>query len=149
MKHPALLALGGAAAGFAGVLLLHQPAHLTTAGQGSAHSPAASTGAPGATGPAVPAGGTRSATGASEQYGYGVLSVKVTVAGTRITGVTVPALQTADPTSQQITTQVIPLLRSQVMSAQSARINGISGATYTSQAYATSLQSALDKLHSG
>jgi uncharacterized protein with FMN-binding domain len=34
-----------------------------------------------------------------------------------------------------------------VLSLQSARINGVSGATYTSEAYAMSLQSALNKLH--
>jgi uncharacterized protein with FMN-binding domain len=39
------------------------------------------------------------------------------------------------------------MLKSQVMAADSARINGVSGATYTSEAYAYSLQSALDKLH--
>jgi uncharacterized protein with FMN-binding domain len=39
------------------------------------------------------------------------------------------------------------MLRSEVLSAQSATIDGISGATYTSASYAQSLQSALDKLH--
>ncbi len=81
------------------------------------------------------------------QFGYGVLDVKVTVSGTRITDVSVPALQVIDPTSQQICDQVIPMLRSEVLSAQSATIDGISGATYTSVSYAQSLQSALDKLH--
>jgi uncharacterized protein with FMN-binding domain len=39
------------------------------------------------------------------------------------------------------------MLRAEVLSAQGATINGISGATYTSESYAQSLQSALDKLH--
>jgi uncharacterized protein with FMN-binding domain len=39
------------------------------------------------------------------------------------------------------------MLRSEVLSGQTASISGVSGATYTSQAYATSLQAALDKLH--
>lgn len=89
----------------------------------------------------------QSAVGASEQYGYGVLAVRVTVVGTRIEDVTVQRLQTAEQYSQQLAQQVIPMLRSQVLSAQSAHINGISGASYTSQAYAMSLQSALDRLH--
>jgi uncharacterized protein with FMN-binding domain len=90
---------------------------------------------------------TRSAVGASEQYGYGALSVRVTVRGNRIEDVTVNRLQTAEQYSQQLAAQVIPVLHSEVLSAQSARINGISGASYTSQAYALSVQSALDKLH--
>jgi uncharacterized protein with FMN-binding domain len=75
-----------------------------------------------------------------------MLSVKVTVSANKITDVTVVNLQTADQYSQQLASQVIPMLKSEVMSAQSANINGISGATYTSEAYATSLQSALKKL---
>ncbi|MHB1835515.1 MAG: FMN-binding protein [Solirubrobacteraceae bacterium] len=89
----------------------------------------------------------RTQVGASEQYGYGILAVRVSVVGTRIVGVGVSQLQTADQYSQQLANQVIPMLRSQVLSAQSAHINGVSGASYTSQAYAMSLQSALDKLH--
>lgn len=91
--------------------------------------------------------GSLSATGALEQYGYGRLAVRVTVSSRRITAVSVPDIQVADSYSGSIASQVIPMLRSQVLSAQSARINGVSGATYTSEAYAMSLQSALDKLH--
>ena len=90
---------------------------------------------------------TRSAVGAKEQYGYGVLAVRVTVRGNRIESVAVAGLQTAEQYSQQLAAQVIPMLRSEVLSAQSAKINGISGASYTSQAYALSVQSALDSLH--
>lgn len=90
---------------------------------------------------------TRSAVGAIERYGYGALSVRVTVRGNRIENVTVNGLQAAEQYSQQLAAQVIPMLHSEVLSAQSARINGISGASYTSQAYALSVQSALDKLH--
>jgi uncharacterized protein with FMN-binding domain len=90
---------------------------------------------------------TRSAVGAKEQYGYGVLAVRVTVRGSRIESITLAGLQTAEQYSQQLAAQVIPMLRSEVLSAQSAQINGISGASYTSQAYARSVQSALDRLH--
>ena len=89
---------------------------------------------------------TRSATGRLEQYGYGQLSVRVTMAGGRITDLAVATLKTADTYSQQLAAQVVPILRHEVLSAQSARINGLSGATYTSEAYAYSVQSALDKL---
>lgn len=90
---------------------------------------------------------TSSATGAGENYGYGIVSVSVSVNGSRITDVKVASIQTDTRYSQQIATQVIPYLRNQVLSAQSANINGISGATYTSEGYALSVQSALDQLH--
>jgi len=90
---------------------------------------------------------TCSAVGASEQFGYGILDVKVTVSGTRITDVSVPTLEVAEYTSQQISAQAIALLRSEVLTAQSARIDAVSGATFTSEAYAASLQAALDALH--
>ena len=89
----------------------------------------------------------RTAIGASEQFGYGILDVKVTVSGTRITDVSVPTLEVAEYTSQQISAQAIALLRSEVLTAQSARIDAVSGATFTSEAYAASLQAALDALH--
>jgi uncharacterized protein with FMN-binding domain len=43
--------------------------------------------------------------------------------------------------------RAIPVLRNEVLSAQSARIQAVSGATYTSEAYAQSVQAALDKAH--
>ena len=151
-RAPLLLVLTGTVAGFVAVLGLHtRPAGLATPatqlGAGnSGRTPAAT---PDATPAGLPAGGgtVRSAVGTQVQFGYGVLDVKVTVTGTRITDVSVPALQVIDPTSQQICDQVFPMLRSEVLSAQSATIDGISGATYTSASYAQSLQSALDKLH--
>ena len=164
MKRAPWYLVVGAVAGFAGVLALHSratpaPSALGAAGKSEQPSqpaqPARSGTGPAAGGspgsqpgrPAGAAGGTHSATGALERYGYGELAVRVTVSRNRITDVTVPALQTADPTSQQIADQAIPMLRSEVLAADSASINGVSGATFTSEAYATSVQAALDKLH--
>ena len=151
--------MGATVAGLAGVLTFHSQstAHALAAGSlpvaGGTPTTAPPTTAPPTTAPpqatqstqAAPV--TASATGASEQYGYGVLAVKVTVIGSKITNTQVVGLQTAESYSQQIADQAIPYLRSQALAAQSANINGISGATYTSEAYATSLQSALNKLH--
>ncbi len=150
----------GAIAGFAGVIGLHSRTVAQSppaAGGGIAgpsqpsHQPAPSgTGSPGrgaSTGSQTATGGTHTATGPTEQYGYGELAVKVSVSGNRVTNVAVLALQTAEPYSQQLAQQVIPMLRSQVLAADGPHINGVSGATYTSQAYATSVQAALDKLH--
>jgi uncharacterized protein with FMN-binding domain len=87
--------------------------------------------------------------GTTVPYGYGELAVKVTARGNRITNVALTTLQTAEPYSQQLAGQAIPTLRSEVLSAQTASISAVSGATYTSDAYARSLQAALDKLHLG
>ncbi len=164
MKRAPWYLVAGAVAGFAGVIGLNSRPAATSAlpvpkGAGGAAGGAQS-GAAGQNGagrshssqpapvaPAGPTGPARTATGAMEQYGYGELAVRVTVHGNRITGITVPAIRTAEQYSQQLATQVIPMLKSQVLAADSARINGVSGATYTSEAYAYSLQSALDKLH--
>ena len=148
MKRAPLLVLTGTVAGFVGVLSFHsRPAALTQPGGGTSgnppRTPVSASPTHGVAGP----GAVRSAVGATEQFGYGLLDVKVTVSGTRITDVSVPTLQVAEFTSQQICEQAIPLLRSEVLTAQSTRINAVSGATYTSEAYAASLQAALDALH--
>ena len=92
------------------------------------------------------AAGTRTALGADVQYRYGELELQVTATGGRITNVQ-PAIATAfDPRSSQVNSYAEPLLQSQTLQAQSANINGVSGATFTSQAYVQSLQAALDKL---
>jgi uncharacterized protein with FMN-binding domain len=159
MKRAGWYLLAGAVAGFGGVLGFHgggtpAPAALgqPKAGGTAAPAPSASPAGPArATGPAARQGGAtgqaKSATGAVVQYGYGELSVTVTVRGSQITDVSVPLLRTAEPYSQQLAQQVIPMLKSEVLAAHGAQIHGISGATYTSEAYARSIQSALDKLH--
>jgi len=153
MKRAAWYVIAGTVAGFAGVLGLHGRAgppsvaaaapKPTTGGASAAPSKSAGTGSASLSGP------TRQVSGVLEQYGYGELSVVVTVHGSQITGVSVPVLRTAEPYSQQLAVQVLPMLKSEVLAAHSARINAVSGATYTSQAYAASIQSALDKLHLG
>jgi uncharacterized protein with FMN-binding domain len=152
MKRAAWYVVAGTVAGFAGVLGLHGRAAppSVVAQQKSARGASAASSKPGAAraaGPARPAGPARQVTGVLEQYGYGELSVTVTVRGSQITDVSVPVLRTAEPYSQQLAAQVLPMLKSEVLVAHSARINAVSGATYTSQAYADSIQSALDKLH--
>jgi uncharacterized protein with FMN-binding domain len=149
MKRAPLLVLAGTVAGFVGVLSFHTRQLPPTALSGvqAASGPSGGTTATGAAGPVEGQGTVRTAVGSSAQFGYGLLEVKVTVRGTRITNVSVPVLETAEPTSQQISEQAIPMLTAEVLSAQSAGINAISGATYTSEGYAQSLQAALDKLH--
>ena len=163
----AIAAVGATAAGFAAVVGLHTVSSgsvntllKTAAGSGGAAGGtgrSASSGSRSSSGPAAGAttpttagpasGATGTAVGAAEQYGYGILSVKVTVSGGKITDVSLANLRVAESYSQMLAQQVVPMLRQEVLAASSARVNGVSGATYTSEAYLMSVQSALDKLH--
>jgi uncharacterized protein with FMN-binding domain len=78
---------------------------------------------------------------------YGPVQVQVKVRGTRIVSITNLALPFDRSRSQEISQVAGPLLRSEALTAQSARIDVVSGATYTSNGYAQSLQSALDRAH--
>ncbi|MGP8151488.1 MAG: FMN-binding protein [Acidimicrobiales bacterium] len=146
-RAPAVVIAG--AAGFAGIVAMHAgraPSFLSGTGPPAPVRSSPTTTGPSTTPAVSPTGAAATALGTSEQYGYGVLAVKVTVLGSRITDVSVARLQTAEQYSQRLAQQVIPVLRNEVLSAQSTHINGISGATYTSEAYAYSVQSALDLL---
>lgn len=89
-------------------------------------------------------GGKRTLTGAVEETRYGAVQVQVTVSGRRITDVRAVQLPGADnPRSDQISSYAGPELRAEALQAQSASIDVISGATYTSEGYKASLQTAL------
>jgi uncharacterized protein with FMN-binding domain len=89
----------------------------------------------------------RTLTGAPVMTAYGVVQVRVKVRGTRIVSITNLALPFDRSRSQEISGVAGPLLRSEALAAQSARIDVVSGATYTSNGYAQSLQSALDRVN--
>jgi uncharacterized protein with FMN-binding domain len=145
------IVLSATVAGVAGVLSFHaQP-----------QTPAVIASSPAATGTtAAKATGTRShaktkssgsaapvsATGAVAQNQYGSVQVKVTVAGGKIKQVAAVQLPQSDPKSAEISQYAAPQLQSEALAAQSAQIQGVSGASYTSQSYETSLQSALDQV---
>jgi uncharacterized protein with FMN-binding domain len=77
------------------------------------------------------------------QTRYGPVQVAVTVGGRKLTAIRFLAVPVDRPRSQNISAQAEPLLRSEALAAQSAQINLLSGATYTSEGFAQSLQSAL------
>lgn len=90
---------------------------------------------------------TRSATGESVNYIYGVLSVEVTASGSKITKVKIGSINDGgNYRSESIDGMAIPQLEQQALSVQSANIQGVSGASYTSAGFRQSLQSALTKL---
>jgi uncharacterized protein with FMN-binding domain len=94
----------------------------------------------------APQAGTETVTGPTVDTRFGPVQVQVTVSGGQITDVQAVQLPDGDRRSSFISTRVEPVLRSQVLQAQSASIDGVSGATYTSLAYARSLQAALDSI---
>ena len=118
----------------------------TTSGGATATSPSASaTATPSATPSTAAASATRTITGAVEQNRNGSFQVQVTFDGSKITAVQV--LQSPeDRRSQEINQQATPVLEQEALAAQSANIDTVSGATYTSESYKQSLQSAIDQL---
>jgi uncharacterized protein with FMN-binding domain len=91
----------------------------------------------------APAGTTY--TGSVAQTRWGPVQVGITVAGGKVTGVTVPQYPTGNGKDREINAYAVPELTQETLSAQSADIDVVSGATVTSQGYVTSLQSALDQ----
>ena len=83
--------------------------------------------------------------GDTVQTQWGPVQVSVTVAGGKVTDVTVLQQPNGNGRDQQINSYALPILRQEALSAQSANIDMVSGATVTSQGYVSSLQSALDK----
>ncbi|HEY4026281.1 MAG TPA: FMN-binding protein [Candidatus Dormibacteraeota bacterium] len=92
-----------------------------------------------------PANGTF--TGPVVSTRFGDVQVRIVVSGGRVTDVTPVQMPTDRARSAEITRYVTPVLHSEAIQAQSARIDIISGATYTSEAYAESLDAALRQDH--
>lgn len=109
-----------------------------TSGSGSSGSSGSSSGSSSAVG---------TFTGDSVQTRFGSVQVQISVSGGKITDVKALQLTDEDRRSVQISNRAAPLLRSEVLQAQSANVQTISGATVTSSAYLTSLQAALDAAH--
>ncbi len=120
-----------------------------TAAPGSTSAPVA-TPAPvaGATPTPAPAAGATyrdgTVTGAAVGTRWGLVQVRVTIAGGVIADVTALQLPDGDRHSSQLSQRAEPQLRSSALAAQGANVDIVSGATYTSMAYAQSLQAALD-----
>lgn len=76
---------------------------------------------------------------------WGPVQVQITVTKGKLTAVDMLAYPYDNPTDQQISSYSLPILISETIDAQSAQIDMVSGATYTSDGYLQSLQSALDQ----
>jgi uncharacterized protein with FMN-binding domain len=94
-------------------------------------------------------GETVTATGEAVAIRWGDVQVAVTVQGRDVIDVETLAMPTGDQRSARINTSAEPILREEAIATDSADVSVVSGATYTSEAYAASLQSALDQLGLG
>jgi uncharacterized protein with FMN-binding domain len=88
---------------------------------------------------------TKTATGSAISTRYGPVQLKVTISGGKITKVEALQLPSSDPKSSQISSYAEPQLQQSALTKQSANVDVVSGATYTSDGYANALQSALDQ----
>jgi uncharacterized protein with FMN-binding domain len=84
-------------------------------------------------------------TGPAVDTRWGPVQVEVTLAGGKITAVTVPRYPDGNRKDEQINARALPILVKETLAAQSADIDTVSGATVTSEGYLQSLQAALDQ----
>ncbi|GAA3338377.1 hypothetical protein GCM10017714_09320 [Curtobacterium pusillum] len=115
----------------------------SSGGASTGSSGGASTGSSGTSGSGSTVSGTFA--GDTTQTRFGPVQVQITVSNGKITDVTALQLTNSDGRSIQISQQAAPILRQEALQAQSAQIQSVSGATFTSEGYTTSLQSAIDK----
>jgi len=120
-----LLTAGDATAGAAG-----------TAGTSSTSTSSGTTSSGTASGTTV--------TGDAEQTRFGTVQVAVTFAGSKITAVKTLQAPSESGRDQMLTQLATPQLEHEVIASQSARVDTVSGATYTSEGYLASVQSAID-----
>ena len=149
------LAIGGGAMGgstpIATATAVDSPTPVATKATGTttkkataskAATPAATVSAP-ATQSAAPQGVNGTFSGPSINVNYGNVQVQITVKDGKITDAT--ALQAPSGRNDRWTNMALPILKKQTLAAQSASIQGASGASYTSYGWYTSLQGALAK----
>ena len=109
------------------------------------------TAAPPATGassaPGASAGGDGTFTGDAADTRYGPVQVRITVAGGKITDAQAVEYPRESGRDVRINSAAVPALNQETLQAQSAQIDTVSGATYTSEGYQQSLQSAIDQAH--
>jgi len=114
----------------------------TTSGSGSGSGTASGGSSTTATTPTTTDG---TYTGGVARTRFGDVQVQVTISGGQISDVTALHLTDAESRSVQISNRAAPILRQEVLDAQSTNVQMVGGATYTSDGYLSSLQSALDQ----
>jgi uncharacterized protein with FMN-binding domain len=95
----------------------------------------------------VAAAGGITVTGSPIDTRYGTVQVQLTVAGGKITAARALQAPGSNGRDWRINAYAVPILNQQAVAAQSAHIDGVTGATATSEGYVASLQSAIDQAH--
>ena len=113
----------------------------TDSGSSSGSSGTSSTGTSGSSG----SSSSKTYAGDTVQTQFGPVQVQITVTGGKITRSEVLQVPWGNGRDQEINSQAVPILNSEVVQSQSARIDMVSGASFTSNGYVTSLQSAIDR----
>jgi uncharacterized protein with FMN-binding domain len=90
---------------------------------------------------------TRTINGAAADTRYGPVQVQIKVSGSRIVSSNAIVYPTSERRDREINDYAVPQLNDETVQAQSANIDTVSGATYTSDGYRQSLQSAIDAAH--
>jgi hypothetical protein len=122
-------------------------ARTTTTPGGTGRSTTGGSGASGSGTSGSGTSGSSTVTGNVAQTRWGPVQVRLTVSAGRIVAADAVQYPNGNGTDQQINSYALPVLAREVLAAQSARIDLVSGATVTSDGYVTSLQSAIDRAH--
>ena len=139
----ALLIAGGTVGGL-GVVLMITPPNLSKTTLIAIDTPAPAPSATPTVTPAKPVGGvTGSFTGSVANTRYGPVQVKITVENGKI--VDAQAVQAPSGSNDRYTQKAVPVLRQQTIAIQSANVQGVSGASFTSYGWYESLASAISK----
>lgn len=125
----------------------HTSTSSRTAATSTVQASAAGSGSGSSGNSSAPGSVTTTVDGAVVQTRWGAVQVQITVAGGRITAVTTLRVPDGNGRDAEINARAVPVLNQEAVSAQSAGIDMVSGATVTSQGYVSSLQSAIDKAH--
>jgi uncharacterized protein with FMN-binding domain len=110
----------------------------STSGSGSPSSPSSTSSTSTST-------GTKTYTGQAADTRYGPVQVRITVTNGQVSAVQAIEYPENDPRDEQINSYAVPELNQEALAAKNSQIDTISGATYTSEGYINSLQSALDQ----
>ncbi|MDH6578281.1 FMN-binding protein [Kitasatospora sp. MAP5-34] len=118
---------------------------VSASGGSPGSSPSGSAASSGASGASAPAGASRTVTGSAIDTRYGPVQVRVVLDGKKISRIDVIQYPDQSGRDQEINSYALPQLNQEAIAAQSAQIDVVSGASYTSDGYTRSLQSALDQ----
>ena len=144
-SHAARMRRNAAVVGATGVLL--GLLFLYPTSMNRTDSPTATAAKPGVVSTGPPASGVVTVNGTSEGTRYGPVQVRITIRSHRLVAVTALVYPSSGQRDQEISSFALPELEREAIAAQRAQIDTVSGATFTSDGYRRSLQSALDAAH--